>query len=173
MCYLGQTTSFLGRVISRQRSKKNGAYSNASTDVYDIVYEIECADFEWQRVFSLLGIAISRPLFLQEEFDAEFGNVREELAARANNHYRQLGAASRKAYGLVAEADKDRLDLMENVSLDDVREHYRRTHTTDNMRFVIAGNIGKRRGTIMQMLESIDLPRGERFIMPDEDCAAR
>jgi predicted Zn-dependent peptidase len=148
--------------------EKNGAYSNASTDVYDIVYEIECADFEWQRVFSLLGIAISRPLFLQEEFDAEFGNVREELAARANNHYRQLGAASRKAYGLVAEADKDRLDLMENVSLDDVREHYRRTHTTDNMRFVIAGNIGKRRGTIMQMLESIDLPRGERFPMPDE-----
>jgi predicted Zn-dependent peptidase len=148
--------------------EKNGAYSNASTDVYDIVYETECADFEWDRVFRLLLVAITKPLFLQEEFDAEFGNVREELAARANNHYRQLGAASRKAYGLVAETDKDRLELMQNVTLDDVREHYRRTHTTDNMRFVIAGNIGRRRSTIMQMLESIELPRGERFIMPDE-----
>lgn len=148
--------------------EKNGAYSNASTDVYDIVYETECADFEWDRVFRLLLVAIAKPLFLQEEFDAEFGNVREELAARANNHYRQLGAASRKAYGLVAETDKDRLELMQNVTLDDVREHYRRTHTTDNMRFVIAGNIGRRRSTIMQMLESIELPRGERFIMPDE-----
>ena len=148
--------------------EKNGAYSNASTDVYDIVYETECADFEWERVMGLLLTAVEQPLFLQEEFDAEFGNVREELAARANNHFRQLGAATRKAYGLVSETDKKRLELMDNVSLDDVREHYRRTHTTDNMRFVIAGNIGNRRNTIVSMLENMTLPRGERFIMPDE-----
>lgn len=148
--------------------EKNGAYSNASTDVYDIIYETECADFEWERVFKLLILAIEHPLFLQEEFDAEFGNVREELSARANNHYRQLGANTRKAYGLVAETDRERLELMSNVTLEDVREHYRRTHTTDNMRFVVAGNIGKRRATMLQMLEAIDLPRGERFAMPDE-----
>lgn len=148
--------------------EKNGAYSNASTDVYDIVYELECADFEWERVTRLLRTAIDKPLFLQEEFDAEFGNVREELSARANNHYRQLGAESRRAYGLVSETDKKRLELMDNVTLDDVREHYRRTHTTDNMRFVIAGNIGKRKGVIIDLLENMQLPRGERFVMPDE-----
>lgn len=148
--------------------EKNGAYSNASTDVYDIVYETECADFEWERVMRLLLTAVERPLFLQEEFDAEFGNVREELSARANNHFRHLGAASRKAYGLVSETDKKRLELMDNVTLDDVRDHYRRTHTTDNMRFVIAGNIGKRKSAIVAMLEAISLPRGERFEMPDE-----
>jgi predicted Zn-dependent peptidase len=148
--------------------EQNGAYSNASTDVYDIIYEIECADFEWERVFKLLLLAIEKPLFLQEEFDAEFGNVREELAARANNHYRQLGANTRKAYGLVAETDRERLDLMQHVTLEDVREHYRRTHTTDNMRFVVAGNVGRRKATIVQMLENIQLPRGERFAMPDE-----
>lgn len=148
--------------------EQNGAYSNASTDVYDIIYETECADFEWERVFKLLLLAIEHPLFLQEEFDAEFGNVREELSARANNHYRQLGANTRKAYGLVAETDRERLGLMQNVQLEDVRQHYRRTHTTDNMRFVISGNINKRKGTIVKMLEDIDLPRGERFAMPDE-----
>lgn len=149
--------------------EKNGAYSNASTDVYDIIYEAECADFEWERITRLLILAIEKPLFLQEEFDAEFGNVREELAARANNHYRQLGAATRKAYGLVAESDRTRLELMDNVTLDDVRAHYRRTHTTDNLRFVIAGNLTKqRRTTLLQMLEEIQLPRGERFAMPDE-----
>ena len=148
--------------------EKNGAYSNASTDVYDIIYETECADFEWQRVFDLLLVAISAPLFLQEEYDAEFGNVREELAARANNHFRQLGAATRKAYGLVAESDHARLKLMDNVTIEDVRSHYRRTHTTDNLRFVIAGNIGKRKSTMINMLENIKLPRGERFPMPDE-----
>ncbi len=149
--------------------EKNGAYSNASTDVYDIVYETECADFEWDRVFGLLLVAITKPLFLQEEFDAEVGNVREELAARANNHYRQLGAATRKAYGLVAENDRTRLELMDNVTIEDVRQHYRRTHTTDNLRFVIAGNLTKqRKNAILHMLENIELPRGERFAMPDE-----
>lgn len=148
--------------------EKNGAYSNASTDVYDIIYETECADFEWERVFKLLLLSIEHPLFLREEFDAEFGNVREELAARANNHFRQLGANTRKAYGLVAETDRERLELMDNVQLEDVREHYRRTHTTDNMRFVVAGNIGRRKSAIVQLLEHIELPRGERFAMPDE-----
>jgi predicted Zn-dependent peptidase len=149
--------------------EKNGAYSNAFTDVYDITYEIECADFEWERIIKLLILSITRPLFLQEEFDAEVGNVREELAARANNHYRQLGASTRKAYGLVAETDRRRLELMENVTLDDVRQHYRRTHTSDNLRFVIAGNVpGKRKTAILHLLETIDLPRGERFEMPDE-----
>ncbi len=149
--------------------EKNGAYSNASTDVYDIIYEAECADFEWERVTKLLILAIEKPLFLQEEFDAEAGNVREELAARANNHYRQLGAATRKAYGLVAESDKTRLELMDNVTVEDVRQHYRRTHTTDNLRFVIAGNLTKQRHqTLIGMLENIELPRGERFAMPDE-----
>jgi len=148
--------------------EKNGAYSNASTDVYDIIYEAECADFEWERILKLLILSITKPLFLQEEFDAEFGNVQEELAARANNHFRQLGASTRKAYGLVAEGDKQRLELMKNVTLDDVREHYRHTHTTDNLRFVIAGDIGKRRLTMIQMLEDIALPSGERFAMPEE-----
>jgi predicted Zn-dependent peptidase len=57
--------------------EKNGAYSNASTSAYDITYEAECADFEWDRILDLLLLAITKPLFLADEFDAEMGNVRE------------------------------------------------------------------------------------------------
>jgi predicted Zn-dependent peptidase len=39
--------------IFKQLSRQNGAYSNASTSVYDITYEIESAHFEWQRVVGL------------------------------------------------------------------------------------------------------------------------
>jgi len=59
--------------------EKNGAYSNASTGIYDITYEVECADFEWDRVFELLLQAITKPLFLKDEFASEYGNVEEEL----------------------------------------------------------------------------------------------
>jgi len=41
--------------------EKNGAYNNASTGVYDITYEAECADFEWDRVLDLfLSLSPSR-----------------------------------------------------------------------------------------------------------------
>lgn len=150
--------------------EKNGAYTNASTNVYEITYEAECADFEWQRVLDLLAVAITKPLFLQEEFEAEFGNVREELASRSNNHYRQLSIALRKQYGFIAETDQGRLKLMDNVGLDDIRRHYKRTHTSRNMRFVIAGNITPHRQEIItELLEGLSLPKGTgRLTLPDE-----
>jgi predicted Zn-dependent peptidase len=150
--------------------EKNGAYSNATTGVYDINYEAECADFEWDRVLGLLLIAITKPLFLEEEFRAEFGNVQEEMAARGNNHFRRLSLEMRGALGLIAKTDAERLELMANVSVDDVREHYKRTHYAPNMRFVIAGNLSSvRRRSITALLENIDLPpKGKRFALPHE-----
>ncbi len=150
--------------------EKNGAYCNASTGVYDITYEAECADFEWQRILDLLLLAITEPLFLEDEFKAEFGNVYEELTGRANNHFRQLSLALREAFGLYALTDKERLQLMQHVSLADIRKHYRRTHTADNMRFVLAGNFPpKRRALIKQLLEHIALPAGQgRLALPAE-----
>ncbi|HSH55524.1 MAG TPA: pitrilysin family protein, partial [Candidatus Limnocylindrales bacterium] len=150
--------------------EKNGAYSNASTSVYDITYEAECADFEWERILDLLMISITEPLFLREEYQAEFGNVREELTARANNHFRHLSLALRESYGFLAKTDQERLRLMKNVKLKDIREHYESTHTSSNMRFVISGNITpKRRETIEARLASIGLPDGNgRIELPDE-----
>lgn len=149
--------------------EKNGAYSNASTSVYDINYEAECADFEWERVLDLMLAAITKPLFLREEFKAEFGNVGEELTARSNNHFRHLSLALRDAYGFLAKTDQVRLKLMKNVKLNDVVEHYKKTHGTNNMRFVVAGNITpKREVTIRNILEAVELPKGRRFALPDE-----
>ncbi len=146
----------------QEEFEKNGAYCNASTSSYDISYEAECADFEWLRVLSLLLIAISKPLFLGEEFEAEFGNVREELAARANNHFRYLSLALRQRYGFSVLTDQERLPLMENVTQRDIRKHYRSTHTTSNMRFVIAGNFtSTRRRIVEQLLGDIELGLGE------------
>ena len=150
--------------------EKNGAYSNASTGTYDITYEAECADFEWDRILELLIVAITKPLFLSEEFDAEFGNVQEELTARSNNHFRHLSLALREQYGFHVLTDQERLKLMDNVKLEDVRRHYKKTHTSSNLRFVIAGNItSDRRKQIRANIDNISLPHGtDRAELPDE-----
>lgn len=150
--------------------EKNGAYSNATTGVYDITYEAECADFEWDRVLGLMLVAITKPLFLEEEFKAEFGNVQEEMVARANNHFRRLSLEMRRALGLIVRTDTERIELMNNVTVEDVREHYSSTHHTQNLRFVIAGNLNrKRRSIIESIFENIELPqKGKRFALPKE-----
>lgn len=151
--------------------EKNGAYCNASTGSYDITYEAECADFEWRRVTDLLLVAISKPLFLDDEFKAEYGNVREELIGRSNNHFRHLSLALREAYGFKVLTDKKRLKQMKNVTVDDIKTHYKKTHFTKNMRFVIAGKItAARQKAIVKMLESIALPAGgDRIELPTEN----
>lgn len=152
--------------------EKNGAYSNASTGSYDITYEAECADFEWDRILSLLVTAITKPLFLAEEFQAEFGNVREELTARSNSHFRHLSLALREEYGFKVVTDQERLRLMKNVTLDDINHHYKRTHTSSNLRFVIAGNLTpERRAAVKTVIGSIELPKGEgREALPLEQA---
>lgn len=167
---LGANIKFPKARLFQAEIEKNGAYSNASTGVYDITYEAECAEFEWDRILDLLIVAITKPLFLQEEFEAEFGNVREELAARSNNHFRHLSLALRKEYGFMAKTDQQRLKMMDNVKLDDIRAHYKRTHTSRNLRFIIAGNITpKRHEAIVEMLEQVSLPLGTgRLSLPNE-----
>jgi predicted Zn-dependent peptidase len=167
---LGANEKFPKARLFQAEIEKNGAYSNASTGVYDITYEAECADFEWDRILDLLVVSITKPLFLQDEFEAEFGNVREELAARSNNHFRNLSLALRKEYGFMAKTDQERLKIMDNVTIDDVRAHYKKTHTSRNLRFIVAGNITpKRHEAIVEIMEQISLPLGtSRLALPDE-----
>ncbi|HSX17167.1 MAG TPA: pitrilysin family protein [Patescibacteria group bacterium] len=167
---LGANERYPKSRVFQAEIEKNGAYSNASTSVYEISYEAECADFEWDRVMELMLLAITKPLFLADEFDAEVGNVREELTARSNNHFRHLSLELREQYGFMAKTDEERLRLMDNVTVSDVREHYERTHTSRNLRFIVAGNLTpKRHEAVQSMLASVELPLGAtRIELPDE-----
>ena len=149
--------------------EKNGAGNNASTGLYHITYEAECADFEWERILELMITAISKPLFLRDEYKAEYGNVKDELTARSNNHFRTLSLTVREAQQLLAMTDRERLKQIKNVRLKDLVDHYQKTHTTNNLRFVIAGDMKGRTAKIKRMLEKFGLPKGRAYIeLPDE-----
>ncbi|MCA9348981.1 insulinase family protein [Candidatus Saccharibacteria bacterium] len=150
--------------------EENGAYSNAATGAYDIDYYAECADFEWDRIFDLMILAISRPLFLETEFTAEMGNVNEELTQRSNNYAAVLAQSVRKALGFMGYTYKAGLESMSKIQLDDVRTFHKLTHFTRNMRFIISGNIRGRSDQIISKLEAISLPEGDsnRLELPEE-----
>lgn len=160
--------------IFQAEFEKNGAYNNASTGVYDITYEAECAAFEWERILDLMLLSISQPLFLDEEFLAEMGNVREELNGRANNHFRHLSLAMRKYCGYQGMTDRERIKLLQNNTKQDIEAHYKRTHTASNMRFIIAGSLKGHKASILRMLEAVQLPKGKgRIPLPLEEPIAQ
>lgn len=163
---LGANTRFKTARAFQSELEKNGAYSNASTSVYDVTYELECAGFEADRVIELLVRGLEKPVFKKSEFKAEFGNVSEELVGRSNNHFRALNLGLRQALGLYGLTDSERIELINNVLVEDVREHYVKTHSIKNARFIIAGDI---QDSQLAILESMQLPgTADRIDLPDE-----
>lgn len=146
---------------------KNGAYHNAWTSDYSVCYETECADFEWDRILDLKRLAICEPRFNEEELKSEKSNVRSELTGYQNEYAHLIWPKLQQSIGEDVPSLTDRIKTLSNIELKDIREHYRRTHTDGNMRFVIAGEIPRhRKHEIIKMLESWELKPGERFDIP-------
>jgi predicted Zn-dependent peptidase len=151
---------------------KNGAYHNAYTSDLSMVYESDCADFEWDRVLDLQKLSICEPRFNQKELDAEKGNVRSELTNYLNDHHRILWPRVQQLLGEDVLTYRQGLATISNVTLADIKEHHKRTHTTENMRFVIAGKLRGRKSEILRQLENFELPRGERFDVPFDELSS-
>ena len=159
----GANARFADGNAYEQEFTKNGAYHNAYTSDISMSYEAICADFEWDRIFDLQRMAICTPRFLPRELAAEKGNVKSELTGYLNNHSRLLWPRIQRALGDPVLTYNQRLKTIANVTLKDVKEHYRKTHTTSNMRFVIAGKLSGRKQQLIRELEAWPLPKGERL----------
>ena len=139
---------------------KNGAYHNAWTSDAFIVYEAECADFEWERILALQELAVAKPRFNETELKSEKGNVRSELTGYQNDYARLIWPKLQQALGEKVLTYAERLKTINQIELKDVREHHRRTHTANNMQFIVCGNLHGRKRKIVQMLEAWDLKPG-------------
>lgn len=165
----GANERFRSEHAYEQEFTKNGAYHNAFTSDYAMVYEAACADFEWDRILDLQKVAITSPRFNNAELDAEKGNVRSELTGYLNNHNRVMWPRVQQALGEDILTYNQRLKTISNITLRDIKEHHKRTHTLNNMRFVVAGKLKGRKKKIREMLESWQLESGERFAVPDNE----
>ncbi len=144
-----------------QDFSRNGAYNNAWTGSVGMSYSADAPLLDWDRVLDLHILAISKPTFQQHNLESEKGNVREELVGYGNNHRRILWQTMMRKAGLNRWFDSDEIKTIDTVTLDDVKYHHAKTHTTRNMRFVIAGDLKKHRAVIIKKLEAISLPAGE------------
>lgn len=148
---------------------KNGAYHNAYTSDNSMVYVSECANFEWERILELQRVAITEPLFREDEFVAEIGNVKSELTGYLNVPNRILWPRMGQELGEDILTYQERLAQLSDIKLSDIKEHYKRTHTGGNLRFVIAGDFENTTQLIHKMLEGWELAEGERLPIPVDE----
>lgn len=162
---LGANKKIRSSVKFSAELEANGAYSNAYTSRDNVGYVAECADFEWDRILDLLVLCIGQPIFPKAEYESEFGNVKEELVQRSNNHAVSLFQAIGQDCGATRYSYQKGSKSLKNITLEDVKRYHRRTHYMRNMRFIIAGNVYSRSQSILKKLESIDLPPGDESRM--------
>lgn len=165
----GANEKFRSEHNYEQEFTKNGAYHNAYTSDYSMVYEAICADFEWDRILELQRLAITTPRFNADELEAEKGNVRSELTGYLNNHNRVMWPRIQQALGEDILTYNQRLKTIANIELKDIKNHHKRTHTLKNMRFVVAGKMAGRKAAIKEHLEAWQLETGERFVIPRDE----
>lgn len=151
---------------------RNGAYINARTDQTNMIYVADAAAMEADRILDLQGLSITRPLYLQEVLDTEKGNVEDELVRYSNNPSRVIYQHSIRSVGLPIILDSEKIESLQHVNLGHITDHFRKTHTLGNMRFVFAGDFDDR-SEVIDKLESWDLPSGERLpVEPKEAVCA-
>lgn len=147
-----------------QAFTKNGAYNNAFTSNVAMSYVASCADFEWPRIMELMRYELTEPNFDEKIFATEKGNVRSELAGYLSQAGRMIGPLVAENMGFDDLTYPEALETVDNLTLDDLSRHYAKTHTAENMRFVMAGDFKDNMDEVKAALEAIDLSTGgERF----------
>ena len=143
---------------------ENGAYNNAATYEIEVSYYGGSADFEAERILGLQGQALAEPVFSKASLEKEKNTVSEELTGQLSNHFRYLWNTIMKEMGSRAFTDEEKMKTINNTTIEDIWEHYNRTHTTKNMRFILGGNLsGARLDKMIKQIENWQLPKGEAF----------
>lgn len=163
----GSNTAYPDPAKYEQVFTKNGAYGNAFTGVVYMTHVAQCADFEWQRIMALMRYQLTAPNYDNKIFAVEKENVRSELTGYLSQAGRMIGPQLAREMGFADLTYPEALKTLDNMTLDDLKAHYARTYTAENMRFVVAGDFADKETELKAALEAIDLPTGgERFALP-------
>jgi len=167
------TSSYPKKSDYIQDLQKNGAWRNAFTSEFGITYIGDCISDELLRILTLRLSAIEDPKLSDDILSSESGNVMEEMRQRVADYARLAIALSRKTLSNGAwQTSKEAMADAQSVTLDDVSDYYKATHTADNMRFMVVGDIENLKDSIIKIFGASGLPNGQRLSGPAVPSAA-
>ncbi len=142
--------------------QRRGAYTNASTDATSITYIAQTPTYDLTRVLSLNTQIFECPAATPELVELEKKNITSELKARFEDSSYWLYHTFEAYLGHHSLQAADAIATLGNITFTDVQKYRAQNFTTDNLRFIIAGDFNGDL-TVVDRLRQLDLPRGKRF----------
>lgn len=154
------TTDYPQSIMSELQ--RRGAITNALTSDRGIGYVAQTPTYDFARVLDLNAQIFERPAATPELVELEKKNITSELKARLESGKYWLQRALVPYIGHHTLLAADAIATLGNITLEDVQEYRAQNFTTDNLRFIVAGDFNGDL-TAVDRLRQLDLPRGKRF----------
>lgn len=154
------TTDYPQSIMSELQ--RRGAITNALTSDRGIGYVAQTPTYDFARVLDLNAQIFERPAATPELVELEKKNITSELKARLESGKYWLQRALVPYIGHHTLLAADAIATLGNITFEDVQEYRAQNFTTDNLRFIVAGDFNGDL-TVVDRLRQLDLPRGKRF----------
>lgn len=154
------TTDYPQSIMSELQ--RRGAITNALTSDRGIGYVAQTPTYDFARVLDLDAQIFERPAATPELVELEKKNITSELKARLESGKYWLQRALVPYIGHHTLLAADAIATLGNITFEDVQEYRAQNFTTDNLRFIVAGDFNGDL-TVVDRLRQLDLPRGKRF----------
>lgn len=141
-------------------------HNGASLDAYggstNVGYSVKCPRFDAERTLDLIAKSLEQPDINASSLAREKKNLTSKLKSLTTNGSELIISHTLAHFGYPRLSPQESLATLDGITPEDVQEYRAQSFTTDNLRFIIAGDFNGDL-TVVDRLRQLDLPRGKRF----------
>lgn len=141
---------------------RNGASLDAYGGNTCVEYSVKCPRFDAERTLDLIAKSLERPDINASNLAREKKSLRSKLKSLTTNGDELIINHTLAHFGYPRLSPQESLATLDGITPEDIQEYRTQNFTTDNLRFIIAGDFNGNL-TMVDRLRQLDLPRGKRF----------
>ena len=141
-------------------------HNGASLDAYggstNVGYSVKCPRFDAERTLDLIAKSLEQPDINASNLAREKKNLTSKLKSLTTDGGELIISHTLAHFGYPRLSPQESLTTLDGITPEDIQEYRAQNFTTDNLRFIIAGDFNGDL-TVVDRLRQLDLPRGKRF----------
>ena len=141
-------------------------HNGASLDAYggstNVGYSVKCPRFDAERTLDLIAKSLEQPDINASNLAREKKNLTSKLKSLTTDGGELIISHTLAHFGYPRLSPQESLTTLDGITPEDIQEYRAQSFTTDNLRFIIAGDFNGDL-TVVDRLRQLDLPRGKRF----------
>lgn len=141
---------------------RNGASFNTYDGNTSVEYYVKCPRFDAERTLDLIAKSLEQPDINASNLTREKKSSRGKLKSLTTNGDELIINHTLAHFGYPQLSPRESLATLDDITPEDIQEYRTQSFTTDNLRFIIAGDFNGDL-TVVDRLRQLDLPRGKRF----------